>query len=128
MIFKTVYRYLPVFVFYANFLSRNDSIGRCWGMLCIIRPQYRSDNALLAHELCHCEQWYRTLGIHGIWYHLSDSYKLKCEVEAYKVQLAWYEKEDTPELHQQRLRIYARMITDCYNLKVSFLDAIDLLS
>ena len=127
MIIRNVYKYLPVFIFFTNKFVHSDTVGKCWGIICTIRPQYKSDEALIQHELTHCKQWYRTFGIHGIWYHISDKYKLKCEVEAYQVQLDWYKNEDDEELHQQRLRIYARMIVDCYDLNITFLDAMSLL-
>lgn len=57
------------------------------GPLVLIRRKRKGDAALLAHELVHVRQWYRTFGLFPLLYLLSDSYRLRVEVEAYRVQI-----------------------------------------
>ena len=52
-----------------------------------IRKGYENDLGLLEHEKVHVRQFWRTLGLHSILYLISKRYRLKAEVEAYKVQI-----------------------------------------
>lgn len=56
------------------------------GPIIRIRPKYRADKGLLAHEIVHVKQFYRTFGMHGILYLLSEKYRFNAEVEAYREQ------------------------------------------
>lgn len=68
------------------------------GPFIFIRPAYKDDAGLLAHEKVHVKQWLRTLGLHGLLYLMSDKYKLAAEVEAYKAQATSYPDDRRPQL------------------------------
>jgi hypothetical protein len=90
-----------------------------------IRPEYKGDIGLLAHEVVHTEQFWKTLGFHGLLYWLSKSYKLKCEVEAYREQLKWPPAtEDRPHYAQH----YAEFIAQKYGLSIPVEEALKLLN
>lgn len=58
------------------------------GFIVLIRPKYKSDIGLIEHEKIHIEQWKRTFGLFWILY-CFKKWRLKYEVEAYKVQLKY---------------------------------------
>ncbi len=76
----------PALVFYVSSLP-DGFAGKANGPVVRILESHRSDAGLLAHELCHVRQWWRTLGLHPLLYALSDSYRLAAEIEAYREQL-----------------------------------------
>ena len=80
-----VYKIIPIPVFYKDSLVR--LAGRSFGVFIAIKEEHKNNEAILQHELVHCRQFYRTLGFHGIMYHLSESYRLKAEIEAYKITI-----------------------------------------
>lgn len=106
-------------VFYTNFAVPTGSAGCARGPFIFIRPQYKDDAGLLAHEQTHVKQWLRTLGLHSFMYLLSDSYKLASEVEAYKEQAKHYPDD--------RMPLFAKYISDDYGLSVTAIDALKLL-
>lgn len=106
-------------VFYTNRFVPTGSAGCARGPLIFIRPEYKGDAGLLAHERVHVWQWLRTLGLHSFLYLLSDSYKLACEVEAYKAQAACYADDRTP--------MFAIYIADDYGLNITAAEALKLL-
>ena len=67
--------------------ERYDAINLFFVIL--IRPQFRTDVGLLAHERVHTKQMFRTLGLHAIMYHVSKNYRLKSELEAFKVSVKY---------------------------------------
>lgn len=102
--------------------------GQARGPLVLIRPRYRNDSGLHAHEAEHVRQWYiawaictalvlpvaaalgageawmivlSSLGMtaHGALYHLVRRYRAWCEARAYAIQA------QHPDAHGQRLRI-----------------------
>ena len=77
-----------------------------------IRPKYRDndDTGILVHEETHVWQfWTGGLIIHMLRYTWSKSYRLKCEVEAYKEQLKWYPANTELERYRD---MYAGFISD----------------
>lgn len=74
-------------IFYTNRFVPETSAACTRGPLIFIRPEYKNDIGLLEHEKTHVRQWYRTCGFHSIIYPLSQLYRLKAELEAYKCQL-----------------------------------------
>lgn len=84
-----------------------------------IRPEYKDDKGILAHELCHVGQWWRTLGFHSILYLISKSYRLKCEVEAYRIQLTY---------SPGQLDYFAKRMTEMYGLSITIDEARRLLA
>jgi hypothetical protein len=106
-------------VFYTNFGVLNGSAGTTRGPLIFIRPEYKNDKGLLAHEQTHVWQWFRTLGLHSFLYLLSDRYKLAAEVECYREQAKHYPDDRTPQ--------FAVFIADDYGLSITAADALNLL-
>jgi len=114
MEWKRIYSLIPVPVFYNERVPKRFA-GVSYGVLVIIRPAYKDDEGLLAHELHHCKQWWRTLGIYGILNHFSKRWRFKYEVEAYAVQLRYV----TPGQETYYLNMYAGFIADKYGLDVT---------
>lgn len=57
--------------------------------LIIVRPHMAGDRALIAHEMCHCEQMRQIGTLKFFWSYFTDrGFRLRVEVEAYRVQLA----------------------------------------
>ena len=111
------------FTFYTDKFVRPGSAGvmRVFLLPCVfIRPQYRGDEGLLAHELVHVDQAWESIfpPIHALRYAFSKSYRLKCEVEAYKVQL-----QHSPD----KIDLYAWVIAHDYDLGISVAAAKELL-
>ena len=61
-------------------------IGTC---TIIIKPKYKNDIGLLKHELKHEEQFKNNM-FHSLRYKFNRSYRLECELEAYKEQIKEY--------------------------------------
>lgn len=61
-------------------------IGTC---TIIIKPKYKDDMGLLKHELKHEEQFKNNM-FHSLRYKFNRSYRLECELEAYKEQIKEY--------------------------------------
>lgn len=93
--------------------------GRTNGFVIRIKPSYRDDAGLLAHELVHVKQWWVTLGLHSLLYLLSDRYKLWAEVQAYKEQAKHYADDRKPQ--------FAGFISSNYGLDVTPEQALKLL-
>lgn len=60
--------------------------GYTIGPVILIRPDYKDDKGLLAHEQVHVRQFWDNPVLHGFLYKFSKPYRLKCELEAYAVQ------------------------------------------
>lgn len=61
--------------------------GRAIGPVVLIRPEFRGDPAVLAHEMVHVRQWWRGMLIHSLRYLWSRSYRMRAEAEAYAAQI-----------------------------------------
>ncbi len=92
-----------------------------------IRKGYENDLGLISHELTHVWQWWRTLGLHSILYLCSKKYRLKAEVEAYKVQIeaSGYRSDYSAPMLRDK---YAGFIATGYNLNITKEQALQLLS
>lgn len=106
-------------VFYTDRFVGEGFAGCTRGPIVFIRPKYMCDMGLLAHEQTHVKQWIRTLGMHSFLYLFSKSYRLKAEVEAYKVQLAYYPDD--------RSDLFAWFIANNYGLSITKNEAKELL-
>lgn len=107
-------------IFYTNSLIPKGAVVCARGPFIFIRPEYRGDTGLLAHEQVHVRQaWRGLLIIHALCYLLSPRYKLECEVEAYREQAKHYQDDRLPK--------FARFISERYGLKISTDDALKLL-
>ncbi len=86
---RWVFKWLPAFVFYSDRLVRYAGVA--FGPLVLLRKKYRGDASaaaagVIAHELTHVRQFYRTCGLNGPRY-LFARWRLAYEVEAYKAEL-----------------------------------------
>lgn len=95
---KFIYKIIPIPVIFTN-LFIGDFAGRSYGFFILMRKDEKENNALLQHELTHCKQFYRTLGLHLILYSVWDKYRLNCEIEAYKktIEYAGYTDQSQSE-------------------------------
>jgi hypothetical protein len=109
-----------------------------------IRPKYRDDKGLHAHEEEHVRQWWFTtigsaavlaglayqfqlplyvavagLAVHDLLYSLVPSYRLWAEVQAHKVQMEQYPDD--------RSELFGKRIATLYNLKITAEEAAKLL-
>ena len=110
--------------FYTNHFIPPQSAG-CVHIFLIpfifIRPNYKDDAGLLAHEKLHVIQAWRNIipSIHALRYLFSPSYRLACEVECYKKQATYYTDD--------RLPLFATFISKDYNLNITVQEALTLL-
>lgn len=85
----------------------------------LIRPERLKDVALIAHERRHCEQMREQGTVRFWWLYVTDAkFRLRVEVEAYRVQLA---------LHPGGFERMARNLAECYRLDISVERARELL-
>lgn len=103
---------------YTTLFVGTNNAGCARGPVILIRPEYRGDTGLLEHEKTHVWQFWRTFGLHSFLYLFSKSYRLKAEVEAYRVQLTY--------ASAQALR-FAGFLSANYGLDISQEDALKLL-
>lgn len=101
---------------YTNDGVPEGSAGVARGWMIRIRPQYKNDEGLLQHELCHVRQfWVRGPFFHSLRYLWSQAYRLRCEVEAYREQLRF-----PPASGRDEYRLlYTDFIVNNYGLDVS---------
>jgi len=80
-----VYRVCPVFIWFVddNIYGGASFAGICKGPVILINKKYRNDEEILAHELVHSEQVYRTFFLHWIICYLFSDYLAEAEAEAY---------------------------------------------
>jgi len=100
----------PCLIFYSDTRLKDWQDGATFGPVVIIRPTYKNDLGLLAHELFHTKQWWLTLGTHPIWYNLVPKYRYWSEIWAYRRQL-----KSNPEY----IDYYVDLIESHYGLTVS---------
>ena len=87
----------------------------------LIRPKCEEDEGIYQHELTHVKQAFRCIlpPIHALIYQFNEKYRLKCEVEAYKKQLKYYEDDRTAK--------FAYAIANKYDLDVTMVEAVEML-
>lgn len=108
---RFVFGCLPALVIYTDHLPQPWQGGITQGPVIRLRPRYRADAGLLAHELTHVRQWYATLGPHSLLYLVSRRYRLWAEVRAYRIQACHYPDDRRP--------LFARFIAANYGLNVT---------
>jgi hypothetical protein len=94
-------------IFYTNFLIPSRFAGYTIGPIILIRPSYRDDIGLLAHEKVHVRQF-----LDPRWWFRSQ---LDREVAAYKVQAACYSDD--------RIPLFAGYIATKYGLGINATNA-----
>jgi len=105
-------------ILFTNFGIPKGFAGATRGPFIFVRPEYRHDKGLIAHEKVHRWQWWRTLGIHSFLYLFVEDYRLRAEIEAYKVQM-----EYSPE----NAKRFAEFIATKYRIDISADDALKML-
>lgn len=70
----------------------DDVAGQAHGPVVFIKPKYRDDDGLRAHELTHVWQWWLTLGLHPLLYAFCKPYRLWAEVMAYREQMRYQDR------------------------------------
>lgn len=103
-------------IFYTDRFIKNGFAGCSRGPFIFIRPAYRADEGLIAHERVHRWQWFTTLSLHSFLYLLWPDYKLRSEVEAYREQARYYADDRRP--------FFAKMICEKYGLNVTYTDVL----
>lgn len=112
---KFVYGICPVFIEYTDKELPNRFIGTSRAFFIKIKKGCEEDKGLLAHEIEHCKQFYRTFGIGDLLYTYSKKWKLKYELDAYKVQLRY-----APEnKRDNKAWLYAGFVDTRYGLDVN---------
>lgn len=102
-----------MFIFYTNLFIKKEYAGQVYGPFIFIRPKFKGDKGLLEHEKVHRKQFFQTLGLHGILYALSKSYRYEAEIEAYRVQLAYCDDK------QASAEYFSHFIASKYGISVS---------
>jgi hypothetical protein len=83
----------------------------------LVRPG--QGEALIEHELTHARQFWRYWGTNGLRYRFSKKWRLRFELEAYRVQLALMGPAAAPAI--------AGSLSTKYNLGISIDEALQLL-
>jgi hypothetical protein len=88
-------------------------IGLSMGVFVLIRSDFAADRPTIVHELEHCRQFWRGgLILHMARYYLSQRYRLRAEVEAFRAEL-----DACCDLSRQgRLEESARVLAACYEI------------
>ena len=90
--------------------------GIAIGPLVLLMRKRFSDEALRAHELVHVRQFYRSLGLFPVLYLLWPAYRLRCEVEAYRVQISLQPDEAARHRLTEQAAV---MLATNYRLRIS---------
>jgi hypothetical protein len=106
-------------VFYTNLFVRKGYAGITIGPFAFIRPKYKDDVGLRKHEEKHIEQFWRYFGWFPIFYLLSERFRLKVEVEAYREQLRYCSDDRTER--------FAWYIANKYRINITVAEAVKLL-
>ena len=96
-------------VIYTNKFIRKEWVASNRFPFILIRPKWKGVAFVLEHEKVHSRQMIRTFFLHGLMYKFSKKYRLKAEVEAYKVSIEY----------GQELDDCAWAISNVYNLEVT---------
>jgi hypothetical protein len=85
-----------------------------------IHPDAKGDDGLLAHEQTHVRQAWRNIfpPIFALRYTFDKGYRLKCEVEAYRVQLKYNPGNEA---------MFAKFIAEKYGLDITQAEAMEIL-
>lgn len=81
----------------------------------LIRPAFKGDEGLLAHELAHTDQVLRTKGLHIIKMRVSKKYRLEAEAEAYAISVNYGLPIQTATKHLYSNYNTGATYSECYN-------------
>jgi hypothetical protein len=108
---------LPALVIYTDKLPKDWQGGVTQGPVIRLRPKYKDDPGILAHELVHVRQWYLTLTLHSLLHLLVPRYKLWSEVQAYREQAKHYAEDRRPQ--------FAEFLASRYGLDITASQALE---
>lgn len=109
---KFICKILPYWLTYTSDGLSDWEGGRTTFLSIRIKPAYKIDVSLLAHELEHIKQQYKTCFLHGLLYSISNRYKLYAESQAFIVGQI---KHNTLTVEQVAAALY-----DNYSLGFSY--------
>lgn len=109
-------------VIYTNWFIPGGYAGITYGFVALIRPEYRLDIGLRKHEEKHIEQFWRYFCWFPLFYLLSEKFRLKVEVEAYREQLRYYPL-DSPVMTAWRINRFAWFIANKYRIHITVPEA-----
>jgi hypothetical protein len=101
--------------FYVDSLP-NGFAGKANMFVIRILKSHKDDRGLLEHEKVHVKQFWRN-PLHGLFYKYSEDYRLKSEVEAYRVQYRY----------GADLNILADHLSSKYDIFISYTKAKELI-
>ena len=84
--FRRVYIFPTLVVYVPNELLKHYT-GYCLGPIVVLRESASDIDGWEVHELTHVAQFWRTLGLHALFYYINSKYRIDCEKEAYYNQL-----------------------------------------
>ena len=114
MKFRTVFNFLPAFIFYPKTIFIKFD-GITLGPFIFIKEKHKQNIEMLEHELIHVKQFYRTFGLFCILYLISKKRRLVYEVEAYKRSIEIKCKDDASK-RTYYARQYAKILADKYQV------------
>lgn len=109
---KWLWGVIPVLIIYNERLIRGEwADATSYGVFVAMCPTQRNNKGLLAHELVHCKQFYRSLGINTVLYLLSRRHRYRLELEAYAKQAiaginSSQDRNLTPRLQRAAMAIH----------------------
>ena len=106
----------PLAVLVATSWLPRGIAGIAIGPLVLLMRKRFADEALRAHELVHVRQFYRSLGLFPVLYLLWPAYRLRCEVEAYRVQISLQPDEAARARLTEQAAV---MLATNYRLRIS---------
>jgi hypothetical protein len=109
------------FVFYTDLFIPKRFNGLTVAFLIFLRPGVKGETDLLEHEKIHVNQFWRTLGLNGLFYKLSKKYRLNYELEAYRKQLEFCVNKE------YATNLFATYLSTNYNLNLTYDEAKELL-
>lgn len=120
--FKKAYKMLPALIIYNSRYPSKRWAGHIApiGPIVFIRDEYEDNEGVLAHELTHARQAYRSFGLLRVFFKFRKL-RLKYEVEAYAEQLKYADDFNA------RLLEYGKDLATMYSLKISIEQAVKLL-
>ena len=102
-------------IFYVDKLP-NGFAGKTNAFVIRILKSHKDDRGLLEHEKVHVKHFWRN-PLHGWFYRFSEDYRLKSEVEAYRVQYRY----------GADLNILADHLSSKYDIFISYTEAKELI-
>lgn len=117
--FDYVWRFLPILIIGTNCLPK-QWVATCLGLVVLVRRTHFYDLPTIAHELAHCRQTIKGLGlIHFSRYHCVTAYRFKCEAEAFAEEINQCTGSDQPSRSSDAID----SLTHCYRLNCTPLAA-----